>query len=110
VTENYAAEWKLWPHAGSSALESPFDKVALTWLLDVSDLKSGQLVLTRMELVRLLGIIQELPQDGRLWQSDALLFVQVQGVWTRNQEIMFRYSDENGALVLKLSARSDVRY
>lgn len=105
VTETYAVEWKVLPGTGIARVQTPSQELDLGWTADAKDLRRGTLLLTRGELVRLLGINAELPQDGRLWQADSPVLVPIQPAGGRSIDPVFRHVDENGAVVIRLAVR-----
>jgi hypothetical protein len=98
-------EWALTVRGSTALVTSPHAKLELPWVQSSFDLKAGTLQMTRDEFAKLLGIQQELPQDGRLWESDGPVSMIIQPADGRNFEPIFRFVDDNGMILVRLSAR-----
>lgn len=105
LTESYAVEWKLTPLGDFATVETPNLRMSLSWSASFGEPSFGVLMMTRNDLVRLLGMEQELPQDARVWQADSPVMIFIQQPGGRQSEPVFRFSDDNGTVVVRLSAR-----
>lgn len=106
ITETYQVQWELEPGVDKANVHSTYARrVEGHWSPDASDPKLGRLTVTRGELVKLLGMEQELPQDGRVWDAEAPVAITVQDRSGRLMEQIFRHADDNGMVMIRLSAR-----
>ena len=105
LTESYVVGWSLKISEPVALLSSPYFKQEVPWSRVGVDNKSGMMLMSRMDLVRFLGIDAELPQDGRQWEADSPVLIFVQPQSGRASETVFRHADDNGTLVIRLSAR-----
>lgn len=105
ITESYVLHWDFVPKLAAMKVTSSYGSFELQWVPDPQDIKAGQLTMTRAEFVRLLGLEQELPQDPRLWQADSPLILTIQSREGRAIEPVFRHSDDNGMVLIRMSAR-----
>ncbi len=105
TTESYFDQWTLTVRGALAYVVSPHNRLDLPWVQSSFDTKSGTLQMNREELAKLLGIQQELPQDGRIWQADGPISMIIQPADGRNFEPIFRFVDDNGMILIRLSAR-----
>lgn len=108
LTETYAVEWRVKPHGETVEVVSPFKTLSVPFMTtDDNGFRSMQVVLTRGEFAQILGVGGELPQDGRLWESMEPLVVTIKQTPSASKltEVLFRHSDDNGTIIIRLSAR-----
>ena len=105
LTESYVVAWRLKVAEPVALLSSPYFKQEVPWSRVGVDNMAGMMLMSRLDLVRFLGIDAELPQDGRQWEADSPVLIFVQPQSGRASETVFRHADDNGTLVIRLSAR-----
>jgi hypothetical protein len=105
TTESYSVDWSIMVKGTSATIVTPHAKFDFPWMAASSSTREGTIQATRGDFARLLGIEQELPQDGRLWQEDLPLVIQIQNMDSRVFDPLFKYSDDNGTVLIRLLAR-----
>ena len=105
VTENYQMTWTVLVVDQRITIESSYGTVAAHWEPNSINSKLGRVTLTRSDLVKLIGLEQELPQDAMLWQTDLPILIPVLDRGNRGLDQVLRHADDNGMLIVRLAAR-----
>lgn len=105
VTENYQMTWTVLVRDQRILIESMYGSVDAHWEPESANFSLGRITLTRAELVKLVGLEQELPQDALLWHADAPVMLPVMERSNRSLEQVLRHADDNGMLIVRLAVR-----
>lgn len=105
VTENYQMTWTVLVVGQRITIDSSYGSVAAHWEPDSINSKQGRVTLTRTDLIKLIGLEQELPQDAMLWQTDLPILIPVLDRGNRGLDQVLRHADDNGMLIVRLAAR-----
>lgn len=105
VTENYQMTWTVLVVDQRISIESSYSSVEAHWEPHSTNSKLGRVTLTRSDLIKLIGLEQELPQDAMLWQTDLPILVPVLDRANRGLDQVLRHADDNGMLIVRLAAR-----
>lgn len=105
ITENYQMNWSVSVLDQRIHIESIYGVVDAHWQPDASQARLGSMTLMRSELVKLLGLEQELPQDSLLWHAEAPIMLPVIERGNRSIEQVLRHADDNGMLIVRMAVR-----
>ncbi len=105
ITENYQMNWSVSVLDQRIHIESIYGVVDAHWQPDASQARLGSMILMRSELVKLLGLEQELPQDSLLWHAEAPIMLPVIERSNRGIEQVLRHADDNGMLIVRMAVR-----
>lgn len=105
ITENYQMSWTVLVVGKRISIVSSYASVEAHWEPDSVNSKLGRVTLTRLDLIKLIGLEQELPQDAMLWQTDVPILIPVLDRANRGLDQVLRHADDNGMLIVRLAAR-----
>ena len=106
MTETYAAKWTTTIMAQHLTIESRFAKFETPWLALSANERTGELTITRNELVHLLGIEREFPPEWVVAEDVSPLRISIHGSQMRTMDTVLRFADDNMVILIRLNARA----
>lgn len=105
ITENYQMVWTVLVRDQRIFIESSYGVVEAHWDAEGVNSKLGRMTLTRSDLIKLIGLEQELPQEVLIGQTEMPVLVPVLDRNSRGLDQVLRHADDNGMLIVRLAAR-----